>query len=241
MILEQPMKATAFLRRAVADWSALLLLVLPSWTVAQGIPGYPDHILEFDAREVVGLPPYCIYTAHFRDSIYTAPFRDNVPGGNNREESQKWQATLGDMFQHMHHYCWGLMHLHRAKFLARDAQPRNWNYGAAIHEFDYVIPKARRDFVLLPEILTKKGEALLGLGRTAQALAEFERAIELRADYWPPYAHISDYYKSMGELGKAREILEAGLARSPGAKGLQRRLNELDDEIAKRSHKQRSR
>lgn len=206
-----------------------MLVAVSTRTAAQGIPGYPDSILEFDAREVSRLPPYCIYTAHFRE---------NIPGGMNKEDSQRWQTILGEVFQTLHHYCWALMYLHRAKFLATDARTRGWNYSSAIHDIDYVLSyvnsRGLRDFVLLPEILTKKGEALVGLGRGGRALGEFERAIELKPDYWPPYAHISDYYRSIGELTKARETLQSGLSRSPQASGLQRRLKELDEEIAKR-------
>ena len=60
-------------------------------------------------------------------------------------------------------------------------------------------------------------------------MVEFERAIEVKADYWPPYARLGDYYKSAGDLGKARQILEAGLSKAPDATALQRRLAELDN------------
>ena len=59
-------------------------------------------------------------------------------------------------------------------------------------------------------------------------IQELERAIELNPDYWPPYAHMSDYYKSKGEIKTAREWLEKGLVTSPDARGLTRRLAELD-------------
>lgn len=214
------MKSVVALHRALATGLASLLLAVAVTAAAQSIPGYPEHVTEYDPREVVMLPEYC---------KYTQLFRDRVPGGNNREMIQRWHATMGDVFIHMHHYCWGLMHLHRAKVLARDAQARGFNYDNAVREFEYIMERTPKDFPLLPEMLTKKGEALLGRGKTALALAEFERAIELKPDYWPPYAHISDHYRALGELARARQILEEGLTRSPGARGLQRRLNELRD------------
>ena len=83
------------------------------------------------------------------------------------------------------------------------------------------------DFVLLPEILTKKGENLLRLGKS-QGAVELGRAIELKKDYWPPYAAMSDYYKGVGDVRKAREWLEKGLAAAPGTRALTRRLEELE-------------
>lgn len=220
------MKATTL--RSLFAGSVAAVLVAAGPAAAQSISGYPEHVTEYDPREVVMLPEYC---------KYTQLFRDRVPGGNNREMIQRWHATMGEVFIHMHHYCWGLMHLHRAKVLARDAQARGFNYDSAVREFDYIMERTPRDFPLLPEMLTKKGEALLGRGKAALALAEFERAIELKPDYWPPYAHISDHYRSSGDAPKARQILETGLARSPGAKGLQRRLQELRNESAKGGHR----
>jgi tetratricopeptide (TPR) repeat protein len=168
-------------------------------------------------------------------------FRDRVPGGNDQAEIKRWYATMGDIFHAMHHYCYGLMYMHRAKVLARDEKVRNFNFNTAVVEFDYVLDRAPTDFVLLPEILTMKGEALSRQGHPVVAMQQFERAIELKTDYWAPYAQISDYYVSTGALDKAREILEKGLSQSPGAKGLQRRLDELDAEAARRTGKSKSR
>lgn len=225
------MKLTALLRRALAGCLTPCLLAVSGPVAGQGIPGYPEHVTEYDPREVALLPPYC---------PHTQLFRERVPGGNDPQAIRRWQAVMGDVFQAMHHYCWGLMHLNRAKVLARDAQTRSFHYGSAIGDFDYVIRHAPPDFALLPEILTKRGEALLGLGRSALALAEFERAIQLKPDYWPPYAQISDFYKANSDTRKAREILEAGLAHSPQAKSLRRRLNELEDQSPRPAAKRRS-
>jgi tetratricopeptide (TPR) repeat protein len=98
-----------------------------------------------------------------------------------------------------------------------------------------VIQRVPPDFKLLPEILTKKGENLIRLDRSAQGIIELERAIALKADYWPSYAAISDYYKSAGEPAKARKWLEDGLSASPDTRALTRRLAELDAQQVKHS------
>lgn len=213
------MKRLLLLRRASVACCAALLFFVSAPALGQSIPGYPEHVSDYDPREVALLPRFC---------PHTQLFRERVPGGNDPEAIRRWHAAMGDIFLAMHHYCWGLMYMHRAKVLARDAQVRGFNYASAISEFDYVLRQARPDFVLLPEILTKRGEALLGLGKAAAALAEFEKAIALKPDYWPPYAQIADYHQSQGDRDKARAALQAGLKHAPEAKGLQRRLKELD-------------
>jgi hypothetical protein len=196
-----------------------VLLLVGGKCNGQGLPGYPDGVTGYDPREVRLLPPYC---PHAQD------FRAHVPGGSNSGEIEKWRAVLGPTFDHIHHYCWGLMKLNRAVLLLRgNPQLRNSYLGESNREFDYVITRAPVDFVLLPEILTKKAENLVRLGQGPSAIVEFSRAIEMKPDYWPPYAYMSDYYRQAGDKAKARELLEQGLAQAPAADALKRRLAEI--------------
>lgn len=185
---------------------------------AQEIPGYPS-IEAFDAREVAMLPNYCKHTIYFRDK---------VPGGSNGEDILRWRAFFGPTFEALHHYCFAIMKTNRAVLLARDSQTKQFYLSDSIREFDYVLDRAPQDFVLLPEILSKKGENLIRLKRAPTAVVEFERAASLKPDYWPPFAHLSDYYVSIGDTAKARESLQRGLQGSPDAPALRRRLKELD-------------
>jgi tetratricopeptide (TPR) repeat protein len=183
------------------------------------IPGYPDDVrYAFDSREVAMLPNYC---------KYTQLFRDGVPGGNNKAEIDKWYRIMGHTFHAMHHYCWGLMKTNRALLLARNQQTRTFYLRSGIDEFDYVLRRAPPDFVMLPEILTKKGENLIKLGYGEKGVMELQSAIAAKQDYWPPYADLSDYYKGKGDVGKARDILEKALTFAPDEKALTRRLGEL--------------
>ena len=129
---------------------------------------------------------------------------------------------------HMHHYCWGLMKLNRALYLSRSQQGRTFYFADSIGEFDYVLGHAPKDFVLLPEILTKKGQSLIALGRGPVAVPILEHAIELKADYWPPYVQLSEYYKASGDLDMARKVLQEALTHSPEVESLKQRLAELD-------------
>jgi len=195
--------------------ACVLTIALPAQ--AQDIPGY-GGLEDYDAREVALLPKFC---------PHTLLFKEKVPGGSNPLEVERWEAVLGPTFRHMHHYCWGLMKTNRGVLLSRDRQVRLAYLTDSIREFDYVIQRAPETFVLLPEILTKKGENLIRLGKAPVGIMELERAAELKPDYWPPYAQISDYYKSVGDRQKAKEALNRGLSFSPDAQALRRRLTEL--------------
>jgi tetratricopeptide (TPR) repeat protein len=193
--------------------------VLAAGIFAQGqdIPGYPDDPRDGDPRELAMLPRYC---------MYTQPYRARVPG--SPEEVKRWTLVMGPNFNDIHHYCWGLMYTNRAVNLARSERMRTHYLGRSIAEFDYVIQRVPPDFKLLPEILTRKGENLIRLDKGTQGISEFERAIALKPDYWPPYAAISDYYMKIGNLAKARVWLEQGLSVTPDVKALKRRMAEID-------------
>lgn len=181
--------------------------------------GYPNDVRSGDPRELALVPRYC---------LYTQPYRDREPGSNSPEEIKRWTSVMGPTFNDIHHYCWGLMKTNRAMFLVRSQQYRTFYLNSSLQEFDYVIRHAPKDFSLLPEILTKMGENLIRLDRGREGILAFQRAIELKPDYWPPYAAMSDYYASIGDLANAREWLENGLSVTPEVEALKRRMAEID-------------
>ena len=202
----------------IALLSSALFGVKASAYAQGGVPGYPESFMSFDSREMAMLPAYCKHSEYFRQK---------VPGGSDPDEVAKWRSIMGMSFVHIHHYCFAIMKTNRAMLLARTPYYRNFYLRDSLGEFDYVIERLPAEFVLLPEILAKKGENLIRLGRGPLAVLDLERAIELNASYWPPYAQLSDYYKSMGEIDKAKQTLESGLEGSPDATALKRRLTEL--------------
>jgi tetratricopeptide (TPR) repeat protein len=212
------------LRQAVVAFAAIAGIAAGASAHAQGggvggVPGYPDRIDAYDPREVAMLPSYCKYTNLFRGS---------VPGGNNQAEIARWHAIVGDTFYAMHHYCWGIMKTNRAMLLTREKKYRLFYLEDSILEFEYVLRYTPENHVLLPEILTKKGENLIRLDRPAEGIRDLTRAIDAKPDYWPAYVVMSDYYKATGDRKKAREVLEKALSFSPNAKAVQRRLADLD-------------
>ncbi len=185
----------------------LTLVLLGPVRVGAEDPRYKD-------REIALLPKYC----------------QSRMGLNNYspEDTQRWVGVMGPTYDHIHHYCRGQLMTNRANLAARDQQQKLFFLEQSIVEYDYVINLAPQTFVLLPEILTKKGESLIRLGKGPQAAVQLERAIQLKQDYWPPYAAMGDYYRDVGDRKKAREWLEKGLAAAPGTRALTRRLEELE-------------
>jgi len=200
-----------------------------AWPIALGVLAVSNAAAQehYDPKVLAMLPPYCKYT-----QIY----RQNVPGGNDTAQIERWTLVMGaPNFLHMHHYCWGLTNVNRALYFSSTKRDRDRELAASVNEFDYVLRNVAPDFALLPEILTRRGESLLRLENGPRGLLDLNRAIELKSDYWPPYAALSDYFKALGDFDAAREWAEKGLSAAPGTKALQRRLAELDKPKAKRT------
>jgi tetratricopeptide (TPR) repeat protein len=198
-------------------WSGTLAFGVSLPGVAQDFSN-PSSITDYDPREVALLPHYC---------IYTQLFREHVPGGNDITQIQAWRSFMGPEFEAMHHYCFGLMKTNRATLHAQNKDQREFYLTDAITEYDFVLQRVPNDFIVLPEILTKKGENLVRLGREPLALVQFNRAVEVKPDYWTAYGDLSDLYRQQGNIAEARKVLERGLSFSPNAAGLTRRMAEL--------------
>ena len=55
---------------------------------------------------------------------------------------------------------------------------RQFYLANAINEFDYVLDRTSEDFILLPEVLLKKGENLIRLGKGPSGVFVLKRATE---------------------------------------------------------------
>lgn len=203
--------------RATAQLVAALVIAVTTNSV------YPQgNQLTIDLLPL--LPTYCRHTKGYSEAT-----------GQDFEAIRQWERIMGGPhnFGHMHHYCEGLADTHHAQFQLRTKQERDAYLEKSLREFDFVLKHSKHDFVLRPEILTKRGENLLRLGRPHEAIPDFIRAINMKPDYWPPYAALSDHYKSLGDTENARTWLERGLAASPDAKPLRDRLNKVSRAPAK--------
>lgn len=142
-----------------------------------------------------------------------------------------WEGLLGKTFWDVHHYCWALIHMQRALRPGVSKQERDHTIRVAIRDYYYVINAARRNgddsMPLLPELFYRSGEAYVLLGDYAQAIIEFERSREAKADYWPPYVAQANLHQRLGMNAKARELLETALKLMPDEPNLQEALRKL--------------
>ena len=163
----------------------------------------PENIT--DAERAM-LPPYCPYTMGEK--------------GHRQPHIGKWVGIMGESFFHMHHHCWSLIDFGRAERAGLSQSERKFLRQRALGGFLYVIRNASEDFILLPEIYTWIGRTEILLNHPKSAGEAFDKARQLKADYWPPYYHWAEYLQSHGQKNEALRVIKVGLQYSPSAKPL---------------------
>jgi tetratricopeptide (TPR) repeat protein len=140
---------------------------------------------------------------------------------------KKYQEKFGPIWHHMHHYAYGLDEMYESFQNISDPQVRKGLLKEAIADFDYVLDRADSGFVMLPEILTKKGLALMFLDRHVEAVASLKKAIALKSDYVPAYVALSDCFILAGDRENGMQMIRDGLKQSPSSPALKSKLQEL--------------
>ncbi|EXI86009.1 MAG: putative Zn-dependent protease [Candidatus Accumulibacter sp. BA-94] len=169
------------------------------------------QVKNMTAAELAAAPRYCPYTqAYGRSGSPDAP----------SAEAKRWVAILGPTFWHLHHYCWGKMHLQRAMRSTTSEQERKHLLSTAVGDYGYVIKNGSRDFILLPEIYVGIGEIELLLAHPQEANRAFAAARALKPDYGPAYSHWAEFLMHSGQKAEAKQLVKTGLEYNPDAKTL---------------------
>lgn len=179
-----------------------VLVILPALALA----GKPKSIT---SQEMALIPRYCAYAQTFGSNYEHSP------------EGKQWASRFGGRsFHAIHHYCWGQINLQRALRSSTPRQERQYLLGTIIADYEYVIENSARDFVLLPEILTRKGEVELLRSLPNDANKSFAQARALKPDYWPAYSAWAEFLIRAGKKAEAKSIVKSGLEHSPDSRTL---------------------
>jgi tetratricopeptide (TPR) repeat protein len=101
----------------------------------------------------------------------------------------------------------------------------------AVGDFDYVVRNATPDFILLPEVYLRLGEAYAELGNTAAALQAYEESARRKPDYWPAYVNAAQIYERVGLKKQALARIADGLKAAPQQPILQQHYKRLGGDL----------
>jgi tetratricopeptide (TPR) repeat protein len=190
-----------FSRILVSAWLALLL---PAATAAGFAP---------TQAELAALPAYCAARLNEQSDAF-----------------KSWKASMGSDFLHIHHYCFALNFMNRARGMS-SGKDKQGTLGAAMTNFEYVLKYTQPDFYLRPEILMNRGVTQSMQGRDGAAVSDLLKAIEMDPKLPRAYIALADLYSKQKNRSKALETVTAGLRHNPDTKSLQRRYTELGGKL----------
>lgn len=127
--------------------------------------------IKITASEYKALPEYCqckLYYNHYNDL--------RAEKARKSKKNLKLKRIFGSDYQHLHHFCWGLVKLERANAFNMGTEKRNFLLKSAVSEFDYVISRVGKNSPFLWMYHEKKGEALLLQNKNSEAQIEFLKA-----------------------------------------------------------------
>ena len=176
-----------------------VVVMCAAWACVSASQAIPPNMT---AGEIARLPEYCVDTFSF-----TKQWAQYSP----TPRQARWEGLMGKTFWSIHHYCWGLIIANRTGRIGLNPQERDGMFASAIAEIYYVIGEAPPDWVLLPEMYTRAGEYFARRGRYIEAVEHQERAIALKADYWPPYVALIDLHISYKRRSLAEKVLQEGV------------------------------
>jgi tetratricopeptide (TPR) repeat protein len=142
-------------------------------------------------------------------------------------EHQRWIARVGEPFKAMHHYCISVVALMRSDRAGVPVQQRRYLHNYAVANLTFVVKNSTPDFVFLPEVLFRRGQAHKKLKELDEAIRDLRQAVEMRPDYVFAVSELADAYASRGKKKEAREVLEKGLQHSPDSKFLRQSLDAM--------------
>lgn len=184
------------MRNLLAALTIALLLNLPVGALAQ--------VENVTRGEMALLPEVCM-------DVQAMAITGWVQHSRESPRSPYWISQLGKAFWGMHHYCWALLHLQRAKQVGLPPHHKSHMINTAIADFYYVIQNADDKFVLLPEVYYRIGLAHVQLQEPGKAMEAFEQSKAAKIDYWPAYVGLADVQASVGRRAEALAVLDDGL------------------------------
>jgi tetratricopeptide (TPR) repeat protein len=184
----------------------LAKLVRAGWACAAmalggGAAADPMNPATASAGELSRLPDYCNHVwGYYRDA----------------GERANWFARMGPVFEHMHHYCWGMLKANRAAAPGISPTMRRTLYASAVQECHYVLRNNPDPaFVLRPEIFYRMGQWEAANESWVQAMEYYRQSIATKADYWPPYVGIAEIEMKLARRDRAIAVLDEGLKFAP--------------------------
>jgi tetratricopeptide (TPR) repeat protein len=129
----------------------------------------------------------------------------------SKAEIEKWKKIIGSgEFRHLHHYCAGVIWLHRSYEVSHNQQAKRSRLKNAIGEITYTYSKIDVSSKLYVVMSGKLAEAYEAAGESVKATTVISTLLEKKSKDPAAYVVSAQHYKRKGDLDAAIEILKDG-------------------------------
>lgn len=147
----------------------------------------------------------------------------------DKDNYEVWKKRLGNNFNHIHHYCYGL-HLFNSAGRKIESEERKQTLQASLKQMRYTKEHSSPNFALQPKISFDMGRVYEGLEDPGNAMKAYQNSIKLNPKVTPPYSAISKLYLKQNNKKEAVAILKKGLKYNPNSNTLKKHLKKLTKE-----------
>ncbi len=166
-------------------------------------------------EEVALLPEFCRHTQLIIERHGSAPAQ------------REWVERVGPSFMHMHHYCIAVVAYVRSFRHTNSITDRKGYLGFAEDNLSYVVRNAEPTFALLPEVLFRRGQTRVRLGKIAEGIKDLEDAIAADPKHARAHYALAQALLGRNDRKGAEAALRTGLKHSPESRLLKSALAEL--------------
>jgi hypothetical protein len=212
------MKAMIDWKHRVSAFPVLLVWAATTSVMAQPAwvdPGRPPG--GFTLGELALLPDYCkdVQGVYYGDATNPSP------------RAGYWLGVIGPDLWHMHHYCRALVMERRASQPGMHPSAKSVALLKAQSDYEYMMGVGSRKDPLMPEIMLRYGDLLVKMNNLPEAEHQWQRARELKPDYWPAYTRWIDVLIGLKLYDRAAALTADGLSHTPDNKELLERADLL--------------
>jgi tetratricopeptide (TPR) repeat protein len=195
----------------VALAAASSVLAQPAWVD----PGRPPG--GFTLGELALLPDFCkdVQGVYYGDANNPSP------------RAGYWLGVIGPDLWHMHHYCRALVMERRASQPGMNPTAKSVALLRAQADYEYMMGVGSRKDPLMPEIMLRYGDLLVQMNNLPEAERQWQRARELKPDYWPAYTRWIDVLIGLKLYERAAALTAEGLIQTPDNRELLERADLL--------------
>lgn len=216
-----------------AGWRTLLacqggalriLLIL-----AVSLPAFAQKPENLTAGEIALLPAYCPDTMGFKPGV-----DEGWMVGKLGPNAMQWVSVMGEKsFRTMHHYCWALVNERRASAAGLHWQERERLFKRVVADAGFVIQHSEPNFIMLPEVFSKIGDANVRLNNFGTAFEAYAAAIQRKPDYWLPYSRWAEALNAYKNREAALRKLEEGMRAASNQAPLRQQYKGLGGNLEK--------